>query len=92
MESKLGRCHPETLLISNNLAAMLRDYGDLEGAEQILTTTIRNMDEAFGLTHRDTLNCIQDLGILLEKRGDHEGAKKMNAEIWKRRGLGAYPS
>ena len=92
MESKLGRCHPETLLISNNLAAMLRDYGDLEAAEQIFTTTIRNMDEAFGLTHRDTLNCIQDLGMLLEKRGDHEGAKKMNAEIWKRRGLGTYPS
>jgi nephrocystin-3 len=92
MELTLGRCHPETLVTTNNLAAMLRDHGDVVDAESLLVSTIKNMDTIFGSNHRDTLNCIQDLGILLRKKGDEEGANKLNAEIWKRRGLGSFPS
>jgi tetratricopeptide (TPR) repeat protein len=92
MEIRLGRCHPETLVTMNNLAAMLRDHGDVDDAENLLVSTIKNMNTIFGSSHRDTLNCIQDLGMLLRQKGDEEGANKLNAEIWKRRGLGTFPS
>jgi nephrocystin-3 len=92
MELTLGKCHPETLVTMNNRAAMLRDHGDLADAEILLVSTIKNMDKIFGSNHRETLNCIQDLGMLLRQKGDEEGANKLNSEIWKRRGLGSFPS
>lgn len=72
--SHLGR---ETM---NNLAAQLRDKGQLDKAEEMYRRTLA-MDEAtHGMHHRDTIHDRGYLGRVLMLRGSDEGDDQKAAE------------
>jgi hypothetical protein len=60
----LGEDHPTTLRSMNNLAATLRDLGDLDGARQLHEQTLAGYRRVLGEDHPDTLTSMNNLAEL----------------------------
>merc|ERR1719424_1980044 len=64
----------------NNLGLLLKDQGDLDGAEALLREALEARRETLGDRHPNTLISINNLGLLLKKQGDLDGAEPLLRE------------
>ena len=74
----LGREHPTTLLMLENLAHMVYRNGDLELAQSICKKTLAVRRDVQGNGHPDTIRSASRLAQLLEIQGKHQKAKEVN--------------
>jgi tetratricopeptide (TPR) repeat protein len=76
-EKLLGREHPETLSSACNLGALLKQNGDLSGAEALYRRALEGIEKNLGSDHPDTLRSVNNLGNLLSDKGDYAGAETL---------------
>ncbi len=66
-EATFGPVHPVTGLALNNLALLLRDYGDPEAARPLYVRALAVREATLGIDHPDTAVCLNNLAnVLLE--------------------------
>jgi tetratricopeptide (TPR) repeat protein len=63
--------------LQNNLATVLRDLGDYEGAKKLLEKATISAETNFGEKHPTTAVSYSNLALVLQALGDYEGAKKL---------------
>lgn len=66
-----------TLSSLENLAFLLRERGDLEGAEPFHQRSLETRERILGPEHPRTLNSVNNLGLLLKAKGNLEGAERL---------------
>jgi len=77
-----------------NLAALLRDQGDLSRAEPLFRESLDMTRRLFPGDHPDVANGLNNLATLLQSRGDLAGAEpflREALEMWKRLVPGEHP-
>jgi len=72
-EKALGPEHPSTATSLNNLAALLRDQGDLVGARPLAERALPIYEETLGCEHAWTATSLDSLAQLLQVQGDFRG-------------------
>ncbi len=77
----LGEDHPATLTSKNNLAGVLWDQGDLDGARALYDEVVEAHKEVLGERHPDTLASKNNLAGLLQAQGDLDGARALYDEV-----------
>jgi hypothetical protein len=77
---ELGDEHPDTLAATNDLAQMLQDRGDLDGAEPLYREALAAQRRVLGAAHPNTLITISNLGLLLQARGNRADAEPLLRE------------
>merc|ERR1719424_468310 len=80
MRETLGDRHPNTLTSINNLGFLLKNQGDLDGAEALYREALAASRETLGDRHPSTLTSINNLGLLLKKKADLDGAEALYHE------------
>ena len=73
-EKALGPEHPSTATSLNNLAALLRDQGDLVGARPLAERALPIYEETLGCEHAWTATSLD----LLRDQGDFSGARPLH--------------
>ncbi|MEP0389316.1 MAG: tetratricopeptide repeat protein [Dokdonia sp.] len=63
--------------IQNNLALVLKDLGDYEGAKELLEKVKISAEKNFGENHPTTAIRYSNLALVLKALGDYEGAKQL---------------
>jgi tetratricopeptide (TPR) repeat protein len=76
-ERVLGREHPDTLRSVNNLASLLDNKGDYDGAEPLYRRALEVRECVLGREHPDTLISVNSLAFLLYNKGDYDGAESL---------------
>ena len=61
--------------LQNNLALVLQDLGDYEGAKVLLEKAMISAEKNFGENHPTTAVSYSNLALVLQDLGDYEGAK-----------------
>ena len=74
-EATLGPKHPDTLISVVNLAALLKDEGNLDEAERLYRRALEGREVTLGPKHRDTLGSFVDIGGLLCAQKKHAEAQ-----------------
>ena len=64
--------------LQNNLALVLKDLGDYEGAKELLEKATRSAEKNFGAEHPTTAVRYSNLALVLKALGDYEGALKLS--------------
>ena len=77
-ERVVGRDHPDTATSLNNLAALLQDKGDYEGAEPLYRRALDICERVLGKDHPDTATSLNNLAGLLHDKGEYEGAEPLS--------------
>ncbi len=77
IESSLGKDHPENLYVLNNLAVVLKDMGDIEGARAALDQSLHAIESNYGPENRDLVTVLINLGNIVRRQGDMAEAKKI---------------
>ena len=88
-ERVLGRDHPVTLSIRNNIASWTGEAGDSREALRLFTELLPDQERVLGRDHPDTLNTLMWIGILAIRYGDRaegcrwlqEGLKRCSARF-----------
>ena len=73
----LGRDHPDTANSLNNLAGLLQDKGEYEGAEPLFRRALDIRERVLGRDHPDTARSLNNLALLLQVKGEYEKAGPM---------------
>jgi len=76
-EKVLGVDHPSTATSLNNLALLLNDKGDYEGAEPLFRRALEIREKVLGVDHPETAMSLNNLAALLYAKGDYEGAEPL---------------
>ncbi len=76
-EKVLGPEHPQTALALNNLAHLLQDQGDLEGARRLHERALAIREKTLGPNHPDTAESLNNLALLLQDQGDLAAARPL---------------
>jgi tetratricopeptide (TPR) repeat protein len=76
-EKSLGPEHPDTATSLNNLAALLRDQGDLAGTRPLLERALAIREKVLGPEHPDTATSLNNLAALLRDQGDLAAARPL---------------
>lgn len=63
-ETRLGTDHPATAQSLDNLAGVLRDQGDLDGARILLERALAIRETRLGTDHPDTARSRRDLAAV----------------------------
>ena len=63
--------------LQNNLATVLKDLGDYEGAKNLFEKAMRSDEKNFGPDHPTTAVRYSNLALVLKALGDYEGAKNL---------------
>ncbi len=63
--------------LQNNLALVLQDLGDYEGAKALLEKALASDEQNFGEAHPTTAVSYSNLALVLKALGDYEGAKAL---------------
>jgi len=66
--------------LQNNLATVLKDLGDYEGAKKLLEKAMRSAEKNFGADHPTTAVRYSNLATVLKDLGDYEGALELSAK------------
>ena len=66
--------------LQNNLALVLQDLGDYEGAKKLLQKALRSAEKNFGAEHPTTAVSYSNLALVLKDLGDYEGALELSAK------------
>ena len=80
-EKALGTEHPDTLLSLSNLAKLLSEKCDHDGAEVLYRQILDVRVKVFGRDHPDTLTSLNKLAELLVEKGDKEGAEGLYRRV-----------
>jgi tetratricopeptide (TPR) repeat protein len=64
-------------VLQNNLATVLKNLGEYEGAERLLEKVMRSDEKNFGEEHPSTARAYSNLATVLHDLGDYKGAKKL---------------
>lgn len=78
-EKALGPEHPSTATSLNNLAALLRDQGDLVGARPLAERALPIYEET--CEHAWTATSLDSLAQLLQVQGDFAGARPLYGDL-----------
>lgn len=65
--------------LQNNLALVLQDLGDYEGAKKLLEKALRSDEKNFGAEHPTTAVSYSNLATVLKNLGDYERALEISA-------------
>ncbi|MGA7239941.1 MAG: FxSxx-COOH system tetratricopeptide repeat protein [Bryobacteraceae bacterium] len=76
-ERVLGREHPNTLTLVNNLAFLLSSKGDYDGAEPLYRRALEAQERVLGHEHPNTLTSVNNLASLIENKGDYDAAEPL---------------
>jgi tetratricopeptide (TPR) repeat protein len=63
--------------LQNNLATVLKDLGDYNGAKTLLQKAMRSEEKNFGPDHPNTATSYSNLAVVLRYLGDYDGAKTL---------------
>ncbi|MEM9155960.1 MAG: tetratricopeptide repeat protein, partial [Cyanobacteria bacterium P01_F01_bin.33] len=63
--------------LQNHLAMVLRDFGDYEGAKELLEKATASDEHNFGSDHPNTAVRYSNLALVLKALGDYQGAKEL---------------
>jgi hypothetical protein len=66
-----------------NLAMVLREQGDLEGARVLLFDVVEGCRRVLGPSHQETLSSIESLVTILRQQGRQEEARSLYEQICK---------
>jgi tetratricopeptide (TPR) repeat protein len=77
-QSALGEEHPQTLILSGNLATTLYQMGDFTGARLLQENVLNIWSSVYGEDHPDTLISINNLALTLAASADLIGAKRLH--------------
>jgi tetratricopeptide (TPR) repeat protein len=66
---------PSISKLENNLALVLQDLGDYQGAKTLLEKVLASAEKNFGAEHPTTAVSYSNLGNVLRALGDYQGAK-----------------
>ncbi len=66
---------PEISVLQNNLATVLKDLGDFNGAKVLLEKAMKSTEKNFGDQHPTTAVSYSNLALVLQDLGDFNGAK-----------------
>ena len=75
IEQQLKDNTPQKGKLQNNLALVLQDLGDYEGAKDLLEKAKESAESNFGASHPNTAVSYSNLGLVLKDLGDYERAK-----------------
>src|SRR2546423_8339675 len=75
-ETMLGKEFPSTLTSINNLAAVLRDQGKYDLAEEMYRQGLRLCETILGQDHPSTLTSTSNLALVLRGQGKYEQAEE----------------
>jgi tetratricopeptide (TPR) repeat protein len=64
--------------LQNNLATVLQELGDYDGAKTLLQKAMRSDEKNFGPDHPNTARSYSNLALVLKDLGDYEGAKTLH--------------
>jgi hypothetical protein len=64
-EQRLGTDHPDTARSRNNLARVLRDQGDLDGARRLHQRALSIREARLGADHPDTVRSRRHLAAVV---------------------------
>jgi len=64
-EARQGPNHPDTATSLNNLAGLLCDQGDLEGARRLYERTLAIREARLGADHPDTVRSRENLAAVV---------------------------
>ena len=70
----LGADHPQTLTSANNLAAVLRDFGEYQAASELDQDTLARYRRVLGEDHPSTLRSADNLAADLRALGEADGS------------------
>lgn len=70
-----GKILSEITSLQNNLAAVLRYYGDFTGASILLEKALQATEQLFGPEHPSISVRLSNLGLVLKELGDYSGAR-----------------
>ena len=76
----LDRSDSEIALLQNNLALVLKDLGDYEGARLLMAKAVVSDEKNFGLDHQTTAVSYSNLALVLKDLGDYESACSLLAK------------
>ncbi|MEM9558648.1 MAG: serine/threonine-protein kinase, partial [Acidobacteriota bacterium] len=76
----LGRDHPQTLAVQNDLATLLTFYDEFEEAERLLRDVEERTRRIFGADHPRTAAALQSIGSMLISKGDRLEATRVLRE------------
>ncbi|MDQ2862349.1 MAG: tetratricopeptide repeat protein [Bacteroidota bacterium] len=79
-EKKFGEGHPSTATLYSNLATVLQDLGDYEGARVLLEKAVASDEKNFGKGHPSTAGSYSNLAMLLRNLGDYEQALELSGK------------
>jgi tetratricopeptide (TPR) repeat protein len=90
-EQVLGREHPSTAASLNNLASLLQDQGDFEGARPLFERALAIYEKALGPDHPVTATTLNNLAFVLKSLGHYSEARPLyeRALTIRRKALGA---
>ncbi|MCO6491153.1 MAG: tetratricopeptide repeat protein, partial [Phaeodactylibacter sp.] len=63
--------------LQNNLATVLQDLGDYQGARELLEKAMRSDEQNFGAEHPTTAVRYSNLATVLQDLGDYQGAREL---------------
>lgn len=66
--------------LQNNLATVLQDLGDYDGAKTLLEKALRSDEKNFGADHPTTAVRYSNLATVLKDLGDYDGALELSAK------------
>jgi tetratricopeptide (TPR) repeat protein len=75
-ENTLGPNHPDTAAALNDLALLLKEKGDYDGAEPLYRRALAIREKALGPNHPDTAHSLTNLGLLLVDKGMYSDAER----------------
>jgi tetratricopeptide (TPR) repeat protein len=70
----LGNNHPDTAKSYNNLALVLDEKGDYDGALEEYEKSLAIIESVFGTNHPITATVYDNIGRVLRAKGDYDGA------------------
>jgi len=77
---KLGDDHPLTVVLTNNLAEVLRPEGDLDYARAVGEQAVEASRRVFGAEHPTTLMAMNNLALALHAKGDAAAARDLHEQ------------
>ena len=76
-EKNHGEDHPQTAIYYSNLALVLKDLGDYEGAKRLLEKAMHSAERNFGESHPTTAVNYSNLANLLLNLGELEDSLEL---------------
>ncbi len=81
VQSRRGRDDLEVMDLSEQLADLLGDQGDLAGARRLQERVVDVRTRVLGEEHPDTLNSMNNLAEILRDHGDHAAARRLQEQV-----------